>query len=103
VLDPAKVALGDDAEDRERPPNSANEVVSGDDDGGRDDHVPVLVEREEGERAEDVKVGFEPAAGEVDQQGGPHHLCHRDDMAGERRAWHQLGEHDGHAGEHAAE
>ncbi len=48
---------------------------------------PVAIEREAGQRAEDVEVRFDAAAGDVDQQGANQHLADADDVArGERAA-----------------
>jgi hypothetical protein len=49
-------------------------MVCGDDGGGRDEHPPVAVEREERERAEDVEVGLDAAAREMYEQRRHQHL-----------------------------
>ena len=64
----------DEAVDRLGPEDAADEVVGRDDDRGRHEHAPVAIEGEEGERAEDVEVGLDAPAGEVDQQRRPQHL-----------------------------
>ena len=62
-------------------------MIGGDDDGGGHQHSPVAIEREERERAEHVKVGLDPAAGEVDEQRRPQHLRRRDHVARRGPAW----------------
>ena len=51
-------------------------MVERDDDRRRNEHAPVAVEREERERAEDVEVRFDAAAGQMDQQRAHQHLRH---------------------------
>ena len=63
-------------------------MIGRNDDGGGNQHAPILVERQEGQRAEDVKVGFDSSAGQVDEKRGPQHLCDGNDMARERGARH---------------
>ena len=41
-------------------------------------HLPIAVGREEGQRSEDVEVGLDAAAGEIDQEGADGHLPDRD-------------------------
>ena len=43
-------------------------MVGRDDDRAAHEHAPVAVERQEGERPEDVEVGLDPAARDVDQE-----------------------------------
>ena len=81
VLEPAPLAGDHHAVDRLRPEHAAQHVIERDDDGGRNQHAPVAIEREEGERAEDVEVRFDAAAGQVDQQRAHQHLRHGDDVA----------------------
>ena len=57
-------------------------------------HLRIAVRREEGQRSEDVEVGLDAAAGEMDQEGADGHLADRDDMAGQwppRRGVGQIG------------
>ena len=46
-------------------------------------HLRIAVHREEGQRSEDVEVGLDAAAGEMDQEGADGHLADRDDMTGQ--------------------
>ena len=48
--------------------------------GSRDEHAPVAVKRQEGQGAEDVKMGFDAAAGQVDQQRPHEHLGDGDEL-----------------------
>ena len=92
VFDPAVVTFGDDAEHGQRPPDAADEMIGRDDEGGGNQHVPILVKRQKGQRAEDMKVGFDSAARQVDEERGPQHLRDGNDMARERGARHHLRE-----------
>ena len=58
-------------------------MVGRDHDGGGQQHAPVAVERQEGQRAEDVEVSLDAAAREVNQQRSHEHLSNADDVAGE--------------------
>ncbi len=86
VLEPAPVALRRDPEDGEREVDAAQDVVDGDDDGRREEDLPVAVEGDEGERAEDVEVCLDPAAREVDEERRHHHLGGGDHVARDRPA-----------------
>src|SRR6185436_454321 len=59
---------------------ATEEVICGDGDRARDEHLPVSVGGEEGERSEDVEMGLDAPAREVDEQGAPEHLRDRNDM-----------------------
>ena len=61
-------------------------VIERDDDRRRDEHPPVAVEREERQRAEDVEVRFDAAAGQVDEQRAHQHLRDGDGVARRRAA-----------------
>ena len=82
VLQPAPVAR---RRARRRPTaarsSPRSEVVGGDDRRGGDQHAPVAVEGQEGQRAEDVEVRLDAAAGQVDQQGAHEHLADGDGVA----------------------
>ena len=71
-------AGGQHAEDRLRPVHAADEVIDGHDHGGRDQHPPVAIERQEHERGEHVEVRLDAAAGEMNQQARHQHLRRRD-------------------------
>ena len=81
VFEPAPLAGDEHAVDRLRPEHAAQHVIERDDDGGRNQHPPVAIEREERERAEDVEVRLDAAAGQVDQQRAHQHLRDGDDVA----------------------
>ena len=81
VLHPAPLARDQHAVDRLRPEGPAQHVIQGDDDGGRNQHPPVAIEGEKGERPEDVKMGFDASAGEVDEQRAHQHLRDGDGVA----------------------
>ncbi len=70
VLQPSPWAHRRDAIDRTRPEEPPEEMVQRHDRRGRDQHPRVAVERQEGQRAEDVEVGLDPAAHQVDEQRG---------------------------------
>src|SRR5207237_7263878 len=78
--------------DRLRPVDAAQEVVGGYEERGGHEDLPVAIEGEEGERAEDVEVGLDPAAGEMDQQGRHEHLPRRDGVPCERPSGPAYGE-----------
>ena len=65
---------------------AAQHVIQRDDDGGGNQHAPVAIEREERQRAEDVEVRFDAAAGEVDEQRAHQHLRRRNRVARGRQA-----------------
>jgi hypothetical protein len=63
-------------------PERAAEEVIGHHDGRADDQdLPVAVEGQEGERAEDVEMGLDSPAGQVDQQRADEHLGDGHDVA----------------------
>ncbi len=103
MLDPPPRLDHRDAVDRLRPEEPAQQMIRGDDDRGRDQDGPVAVEGEEGQRAEDVEVGLDPASGEMDQQGAGEHLCHGDGVPrqGPRRS--RSRQRDGEADEPSPE
>ena len=72
-----------DAEDRRRPQDAADDVIDEHHERRGHQHLRVAVHREEGQRSEDVEVGLDAAAGEMDQKGADGHLADGDDMAGE--------------------
>jgi len=55
-----------------------------DDDNGccGDQYAPVSIERQKRQRSENMKVRFDPAATQVDEQGGSQHLTDGDHMSG---------------------
>ena len=85
VLDPAEVVGSERAEDRLRPVDAADEVIEGNHDGCRHQHAPVAVKGEEGKGTEDVKVGLDPPAGQIDEQRRHEHLRERDDVSRQGR------------------
>ena len=103
VFEPAPVAHREYAVDRLRPEHSAQEVVGGHDDGGRDEHPPVPVEGKEGQRAEDVEMRLQTPPREVYEERRHQHLRGRDDVAGRVLARPQYGQHDGEEAQGAAE
>ena len=56
-------------------------MIQGHDDRRGHQHAPVAIDREEGERAEDVEMRLDPAAAQVDEQGAHEHLGGRDDVS----------------------
>ncbi|HZL72330.1 MAG TPA: hypothetical protein VFC86_07710 [Planctomycetota bacterium] len=103
VFEPPPGAGREDAEDRLRPEDAAEQVVQGDDHGGGDEHLPVPVEGEERQGAEDVEVRLDAAARQVDQEGREEHLARRDDVARQDPAGLEDGERDGQRRDRAAE
>src|ERR1700674_205833 len=55
-------------------------------DRGRNQHAPIAVEGENNERSEDMKMRFDAAARQGDQQSGHQRLRDRDDVARDKRA-----------------
>ena len=86
VLQPAPLAGDQHAVHRLRPEDPAQHVIQRDDDGRRNQHAPVAIEREKRERAEHVEVRFDAAAGEMDQQRAHQHLRRRNRVARGRQA-----------------
>jgi hypothetical protein len=62
--------------DRVRPIDASEEVVERDYDRGWNQNPPISIKRQDNERAEDVKMGFDAAAGHPDEKGGHEHLGH---------------------------
>ena len=81
VLYPAPLARDHHAVHRLRPEQAAQHVVERDHDRGRNQHAPVAIEREEGERSEDVEVRLDATAGQVDEQRAHQHLRDGDGVA----------------------
>ena len=81
VFEPAPLAGDEHAIHRLRPEDAAQHVIERDDDGGRNQDAPVTIESEERQRAEDVEVRLDAAAGQVDQQRAHQHLRDGDDVA----------------------
>ena len=102
VLQPPPLAGDDHAIHRLRPEDAAKQVIQRDDDRGRDQHSPVAIEREEGERAEDVKVRLDPSSGQVDQERAHQHLGDGDDVARRRQARPEDAEQRREQADHAA-
>ena len=71
MLEPSPLAGHDHAVHRLRPEESAQHVIERDDDGRRNQHAPIAIERQKRERAEDVEMGFDAAAGQMDEQARP--------------------------------
>ena len=69
----------------------------------RDQHPPVAIEREERERSEDVKVGLDASAGQVDEQRAHQHLRDGDGVARRGLARPQDGEQRREQADEAAE
>ena len=92
VLEPPPLAGDHHAVDRLRPEDPAQQVIERHDDCRRNQHPPVAIERQEGQRAEDVKVGLDPPTGQMNEQGAHQHLRDRDDVAGRRQAWPEQSE-----------
>ncbi len=82
VFQPAPGAGDQGSEHRPRPEGATDHVIQCDHHGSRDHHAPVPVERQKGQRAEDVKMHFDAAAAQVDQQRPHEHLGNRDDLSG---------------------
>ena len=81
VLQPSPLAGDQHAVDRLGPEHAAQHVIERDDDRGGQQHAPVAVKREKCQRPEDVKVRFEAAAGQVNQERAHEHLRHGDRVA----------------------
>ncbi len=81
MLQPPPLAGDQHAVDRLRPEIAAHHVIEGNDDRGGNEHAPVAVERQKRERAKHVKVRFNAAAGQVNQERAHQHLGDRDHVA----------------------
>ena len=68
VFDPTPMAGREDAENRLRPVNAAQEMIGRDDDRRGNHDSPVAIKCEKGERSEDMKVRFDAAAAEMNEQ-----------------------------------
>ncbi len=86
VLQPSPGADDRDAINRARPEDPPQEMVQSHDGRGGDQHPVVAVQGQERERTEDVEVGLDPSAHQVDQQRAHEHLADRDRMSRRRRA-----------------
>jgi len=73
---------------------STDEMIDSPDESGGDEDFPIPIEGEEGERAEDVEMGFDAATGEVDDHGRGEHLSDGDAVAGEDAAGIAKGKND---------
>ena len=103
VLDPAPLTRHQDAVNRLRPQGPTQHVIQGDDDGGRDENFPVAIEGQKGERAKDVKVGFDASAGEVDEQRAHQHLGDGDRVTRRRLAGPKPPQESGEQADRAAD
>jgi hypothetical protein len=63
MFDPAPGTRCNRSEDRQREKSAANGMVGGDDNSRGYQYLPVPVERQKGERSENVKMRFDSAAG----------------------------------------
>ena len=91
VLEPAPLAGDEHAVDRLRPEDAAQQVIERDDDRRRDEHAPVAVEREKGQRAEHVEMRLDAAARQMDEQRAHQHLRDGDRVARRRLARAEAG------------
>jgi hypothetical protein len=80
MFEPAPWVRRRNAVDRHRQVCAAQVVIEDDGDRRGDQHAGIAIEREAGERAEDVEMRFDAAAGDVDQQGADQHLADADDV-----------------------
>ena len=78
VFQPSPLTRDQYTVDRLRPEDAAQEVIQGHNDGRWNQHPPVAIEGEKGERTEHVEVRFDAAARQMDQQRAHQHLCDRD-------------------------
>ena len=85
------------------PEQAAQELVPHHGQRGGEQHLPVPVEGQEGQRAEDVEVRLDAAAREVDEQPRPEHLADGHPMPREGRARPQPHQRHGKDGQHPAE
>ena len=91
-----------DAEDGVGEKQATQDMIDGDGGGGHDEDLPIEIERKEGERAEDMEVGLDAAAGEVDKKGGHEHLRNGDGEAGDALAGGDAGQQKRREGKHAS-
>lgn len=103
VLDPAPRAGGQHAKDRLRPEDATREMVRGHHNGRRNQHLPVAINRQECQRTEHMKMRFEAAAGQVNQEGRGEHLAHGNGMPRDRLAGLFPDQPDGKAGDGPAD
>ena len=62
--------------------HAAQRMIGDGDQSSRREHLPVKVERKEGERTENMEMSFSVAVGDLDEQSRHRHLAHRDHMSG---------------------
>ena len=103
MLDPAPLAGHHNPVHRLRPEDSAQHVIERDDNRRRNQHAPVAIEREERKRAEDVEMGFDAPACQVDEQRAHQHLGGRNRVARRRPAGPEQREQRGKQTDQAAE
>ena len=103
VFEPAPLAGDEDAVHRLRPEHSAQHVIERDHDGGWYQHLPVTIESQERQRAKDVEVRLDAAAGQVNQQRAHQHLRDGDDVARRPLAGTEPSEQGGEDADNAAE
>jgi hypothetical protein len=78
-------------------------MVDDDGEGVGDEDAPVAIEGEQGERAENVKVRFDAAAGEVDEERRSEGLTERDRVSRDRCTGIEDSEQEGEKGNKTAE
>ena len=69
MFEPAPGTGRQHAEDRLRPEDPAQQVIHGHDHRGRNQHAPIPIKCQERQRTEHVKMGFNAAARQMDEQG----------------------------------
>ena len=72
---------------RLRPVDAPKIVVGGDDHGGGDENAPIAIERQKRQGAEYVKMRFDPAARQMDQDSRSEHLGNGNRVTRDCLAW----------------
>src|SRR5437879_5395072 len=74
VFQPAERARGYYPKHGFGPKEPPNEVVNGDYGRGCNEHPPIPINCQEGQRSENVEMCLDPAPGEMDEQSSEEHL-----------------------------
>src|SRR3954452_18438941 len=92
-----------DSVNRIGPKDTSQKMVQSYNDGRWDQHLPIAIKEEKGERAEDMKVSFDATAGEMNQETGEKHLRDRDGVSRDGGTGSQEGQRNGESGNCGAE
>ena len=103
VLEPAPAARVRDSVNRFRPEQASQQVIRRNDQAADEDRLGVAVEGKERQGPEDVEMGLDPPARQVDEENRREHLAYGDTLAGHERPRLSKNEDDGENGNQAAQ